>query len=56
MMVEVRIEEDIVTNNVIIWDCAGANINHLMMYTPTLMKKLYSCVVRNYDLDILITA
>jgi len=55
MTIEVRIEEDIVTDNVIICDCTGANINHIMMFTPTLLKKLYFCIVRNYDLDILIT-
>lgn len=49
MSTEVRIEEDIVTNNVVIWDCAGANINHLMKYTPMLLKKFDSLMVRNYD-------
>ncbi|XP_067207947.1 alpha-tocopherol transfer protein-like [Linepithema humile] len=38
MTIEVRIEEDIVTKNILIWDCAGVNINHIIKFTPILFK------------------
>jgi hypothetical protein len=46
MTTEVRLEEDIVTNIIIIWDCTGENINHIKMFTPTAVKKWDSCMVR----------
>jgi len=50
MTVEVRIEEDVVTNNVLIMDCMGVNFNHMTMWTPIVLKKLNACLVCNYDL------
>lgn len=49
MIIEVRIEEDIVTNNILIWDVAGASIHHVKHYTPMVFKKLDTCLVRNYE-------
>lgn len=54
MTIDVRIEEDIVTNNIIIFDCTGIRINHVMKYTPSLLKKWDSCLVRNNDLSVII--
>lgn len=55
MTIEVRIEEDIVTKNIMIVDCTGANINHVMKFTPVLLKKCDACLVREYDLAIAIS-
>lgn len=55
MTIEVRIEEDIVTKNIMIVDCTGANISHVMKLTPVLLKKCDACLVSNYDLAIVIS-
>lgn len=44
MTIDVRIEEDIVTNNIIIWDMAGVNMNHVIKYTPSILKKFDTCL------------
>nr|XP_012231774.1 PREDICTED: alpha-tocopherol transfer protein-like isoform X2 [Linepithema humile]XP_012231775.1 PREDICTED: alpha-tocopherol transfer protein-like isoform X2 [Linepithema humile] len=44
MIIEERIEEDIVTNNIIICDSTGVNMNHVIQYTPSLIKKIDICM------------
>ncbi|XP_029171652.1 retinol-binding protein pinta-like [Nylanderia fulva] len=39
MIFETRIEEDIVNCDVIIYDCSNLTVNHIIKYTPTILKK-----------------
>lgn len=39
MIMETRIEEDIVNSDIIIWDCANLTIGHIMKYIPIMLKK-----------------
>jgi len=50
MIGELRIKEDVVINNVFIYDCIGLNFNHVITWTPTVLKKLDAWLVHNYDL------
>lgn len=56
MAMDLRIEEDLTTKNIIIFDCVGVTINHIMQYTPMLLKKFDSCLVRNYNLAVVISS
>ncbi|XP_067215890.1 alpha-tocopherol transfer protein-like isoform X2 [Linepithema humile] len=44
MIFETGMEEDIVPDIAVIWDCTGANINHVLKYSPPLLKKFDSCM------------
>nr|XP_012215613.1 PREDICTED: alpha-tocopherol transfer protein-like [Linepithema humile] len=44
MIFEIGIEEDIVPEIVVVWDCTGTNINHVFKYTPSMLKKFDSCM------------
>jgi len=45
MIVETRIEEDIVNSDVIIWDCANLTLGHIIKYTPVIIKKIDAILV-----------
>lgn len=46
MLLDLRIDEDLVNSEIFIWDAADVTINHLVKYTPTVLKKYDLCLVR----------
>lgn len=45
MMLDLRMDEDTVNSNMVIWDMKNYRMGHLLKYTPTFMKKLDLCLV-----------
>ncbi|XP_067215896.1 retinol-binding protein pinta-like [Linepithema humile] len=44
MIFETGMEEDIVPDIAVIWDCTGVTINQLLKYSPPMLKKFDSCM------------
>nr|BAI94568.1 CRAL-TRIO domain containing protein [Diacamma sp. Okinawa-2006a] len=44
MLLDLRIDEDLVNSEIFIWDAADVTINHLVKYTPTVLKKYDLCL------------
>ncbi|EFN85308.1 hypothetical protein EAI_15992 [Harpegnathos saltator] len=44
MLTDVRLEEDMVNSDILIIDCIYLTLNHLLKYTPNLVRKLDLCL------------
>ncbi|CAL1676132.1 unnamed protein product [Lasius platythorax] len=44
MIIETRVEEDIVNSDVVIYDCANLTLNHIFKFTPSVLKRMETIV------------
>jgi len=45
MIIEMRIEEDIVNSDIIIFDCTNLTFGHILKFTPIVIKKVDTILV-----------
>ncbi|XP_014475667.1 PREDICTED: alpha-tocopherol transfer protein-like [Dinoponera quadriceps] len=44
MMLDVRVDEDVISSECVIWDCANATFGHVLKFPPSLLKKCDLCL------------